>query len=177
MNSKIIKVMELGELIFELDLSGKRLSEVDQLLQKRWGSVMIVSRGKMVDAGLLPRITARDSGGKLIGLATFQVDKENNSCEIVSVDALVLGVGIGSELLKKVETEAKKVGCRRMWMITSNDNQDAAAFYIKRGYRLITIHLNALNKSRKLKSQIPLTGKYGIPLCDEWEFEKRLLLD
>lgn len=164
--------MGLEGLVFELDLSGQRLPEVDRLLQERWGSEMIVSKGKMVDAGLLPRITAKDSGGKLIGLATFQIDKENNSCEIVSVDALVLGVGIGSELLKKVETEAKKVGCRRIWMITSNDNPEAAAFYIKRGYRLIAIYLNAFNKSRKLKSQIPLTGKYGIPLRDEWEFEK-----
>lgn len=148
------------------------MPEVDRLLQERWGSAMIVSRGRIVDAGLLPRVTARDSDGKLIGLATFQVDKENSSCEIVSVDALAFGGGIGSKLLAEVENEVKKAGCRKMWLITLNDNPEAAVFYIKRGYRLIVVHLNVLNESRKLKQQIPLTGKHGIDLRDEWEFEK-----
>ena len=89
------------------------MPEVDRLLQERWGSVMIVSKGKMVDAGLSQRITARDSGGKLIGLATFKVDKENNSCEIVSIDALVFRAGIGSKLLLEVENEAKKPDAER----------------------------------------------------------------
>ncbi len=151
--------------------------EIDRLLQERWESVMIVSKGKMVDAGLLPRITARDSGGGLVGLLTFQVNRENGSCEVVSIDALICGQGVGSKLLIEVETEAKKAGCRRTWMITSNDNQEAAAFYIKRGHRLVAVHLDAFNNSRKLKPQIPLTGKYRIPLRDEWEFEKQLLLD
>ena len=161
-------------MIFRYDEGGQRLPEVDRLLQERWGSVMIVSKGKMVDAGLSQRITARDSGGKLIGLATFKVDKENNSCEIVSIDALVFRAGIGSKLLSEVENEAKKAGCRKMWLIALNDNPEAVAFYVKRGYRLIAIYFNALDKSRKLKPQIPLAGKHGIMLRDEWGFEKPL---
>lgn len=166
--------MEFSKFIFRYDERGQRLPEVDRLLQKRWGSVMIVSKGKMVDAGLLPRVTARDSDGKLVGLATFQVNRKNDSCEVVTIDALVIGVGTGSKLLAEVEMEAKKAGCRKMWLITSNDNHEAVAFYIKRGYRLIAVHLNALNKSRELKPQIPLSGKHGIPLRDEWEFEKSI---
>lgn len=167
--------MDLEKTVLESDSSGKRLPEVNRLLQERWGSEMIVSRGKIVDAGLLPRIIARDSGRKLIGLATFQVDKENNSCEIVSVDALVFGTGIGSKLLVEVENEAKEIGCQKIWLITLNDNPEAAAFYIKRGYRLTAVHLQALNKSRDLKPQLPLIGKHGIPLRDEWEFEKLII--
>lgn len=161
-------------MVLESDFSGKRLPEIDRLLQERWGSTMIVSKGKIVDSGLLPRITARDSGGKLIGLVTFHVNREDSTCEVVAIDALVFGAGIGSKLLTKAEIEAKKAGCRRVWLIALNDNPEAAVFYIKRGYRLIAVHINALNESRKLKPQIPLTGKYGIPLRDEWEFEKTI---
>jgi GNAT superfamily N-acetyltransferase len=164
--------MELDKLSFRSDLSGQRLPDVDSLLQERWGSTMIVSKGKVVDAGLLPRITAIDINGKLAGLATFQIDENNGSCEIVSVDSLISGAGIGSKLLAKVEDEVGAAGCRRMWLITLNDNPEAAAFYIKRGYKLVAVHLGALAESRKLKPQLPLIGKHGIQLNDEWEFEK-----
>ncbi|HEX9089857.1 MAG TPA: hypothetical protein VF831_00125, partial [Anaerolineales bacterium] len=67
---------------------------------------------------------------------------------------------------------AKETGVKRIWLITTNDNYEAAIFYIKNGYRLVDVHKNALDLSRQLKPQIPKIGKYGIPLNDEWEFEK-----
>jgi GNAT superfamily N-acetyltransferase len=164
--------MELEKLIFKSDKSGQRVPDVDNLLVSRWGSEMIVSRGKVVDAGLLSRITVMEDSGKLVGLATFQIDENNGSCEIVSVDSLISGAGIGSKLLAEVEDEAGAAGCRRMWLITLNDNPEAAAFYIKRGYKLVAVHLGALIESRKLKPQLPLIGKHGIQLHDEWELEK-----
>lgn len=107
----------------------------------------------------------------MLGLATY--NKEDSSCEIVTIDALIKGKGIGSKLLEMLEKIAERSGCSRIWMITTNDNPEAASFYIKRGYRLVKVRLNALEKSRKLKPQIPKVGNYGIPLLDEWIFEKR----
>jgi len=47
-------------------------------------------------------------------------------------------------------------------------------FYQKRGFELVAIHRNALEHSRKLKPEIPLTGKNGVPLRDEIELEMLL---
>ena len=75
-------------------------------------------------------------------------------------------------MLAEVENEAAAAGCHRIWLITLNDNPEAVVFYIKWGYKLIAVHLGALTESRKLKPQLPLIGKHGIQLHDEWELEK-----
>ncbi|OGK43098.1 hypothetical protein A3A46_02990 [Candidatus Roizmanbacteria bacterium RIFCSPLOWO2_01_FULL_37_13] len=149
-------------------------SEIVDFLNAHWGSKYIVSRGKKVNVALLPHVMARDRDRKLIGLATYQLNKQKKTCELVSINAVIQGQGIGSELLKRAEREAKKSGCEKIWLITINDNSEAAAFYIKLGYRLVKVHLNALDISRKLKPEIPKIGNHGIPLLDEWEFEKTI---
>lgn len=116
-----------------------------------------------------------DENGKLIGLATYAIDKSLKTCELVSIDSIVHGQGIGSRLLAGVEKSAKEAGCNKVWLITTNDNLEAAAFYTKNGYRLIAVHLDALDISRQLKPQIPKIGHHGLPLQDEWEFEKKLV--
>lgn len=147
-------------------------SEIENFLKKHWGSSIIVTRGKKIDATKLPRVIVRDKSDTLIGLLTFELNKQNKTCEIVSINAVKRRQGIGTELLKRVEQEAKKSGCNKIWLITVNDNPEAAAFYSKRGYRLVKVHLNALEISRKLKPSIPKIGIHNIPLMDEWEFEK-----
>jgi ribosomal protein S18 acetylase RimI-like enzyme len=69
---------------------------------------------------------------------------------------------------------ARKAGCYRVWLITSNDNLHALKFYQNYGFRLVTVYPNALDISRKLKPEIPLVGLDGIPLRDEIELEFRL---
>jgi len=159
------------ELTSELPEEGNT-QEIKEFLIKHWGSTEIVSRGKVTDAIKIPRITARNSDGKLIGLLTYSIDKTSNSCEMISIDSEIKCKGIGTKLIKMLEDEVKQEGCKRIWFITTNDNLEALNFYIKNDYRFIAIHLNALNLSRKLKPQIPKVGKNGILLQDEWEFEK-----
>jgi len=148
--------------------------DIDILLVSHWGSTKVVSRGKVIDATQIPRIVARDSHGKLVGLLTYRIDLENHDCELVSINSEIEGNGIGTKLINLLEAEAKAERCKRIWLITTNDNPEAAAFYVKRGYRLTKVHRNALKKSRELKPQIPQVGKHGIPLLDEWEFEKQI---
>jgi GNAT superfamily N-acetyltransferase len=149
-------------------------AEVIDFLTEHWGSKEIVSRKKLTNASGLPRVIARDQNRKLIGLATYNVNDKLKSCELVSIDAVIQGQGIGSQLLTNVEIAAKEAGCNKIWLITTNDNPEATAFYVKKGYRLVGVHLNALDKSRELKPLIPKIGNHGIPLQDEWEFEKVL---
>ena len=163
------------ELKYDICQNPTESDEIVSFLTEHWGSEDIVSRGKITDASLLPRITVHDGNNKLIGLATYSIDSKSNSCELVSIDSTIQGQGIGSQVLTKVENEAKQAGCRKIWLITTNDNLEASAFYVRKGYRLVHVHLEALDESRRLKPSIPKTGNHGISLQDEWEFEKSLL--
>jgi len=70
--------------------------------------------------------------------------------------------------------EVEENGCRRVWLITSNDNLDALRFYQRRGLRLVAVHRGAIDEARRVKPSIPATGEYGIPVRDEIELELQL---
>ncbi len=149
-------------------------NKVKKFLSLHWGSHNIVSKGKITNASLISRVIVKDKEGEIAGLATFLINDKDNSCELVSIDATKPGKGIGTLLITKVERVAKEMKVNKIWLTTTNDNYEAAIFYIKKGYRLVKVHKDALNISRKLKPQIPLKGKHNIFLQDEWEFEKTL---
>jgi hypothetical protein len=68
---------------------------------------------------------------------------------------------------------ARRQGCARLWVITTNDNVDALRFYQRRGFCLVEVHRGAVDRSRvTLKPEIPAAGACGIPLRDEIELER-----
>jgi hypothetical protein len=72
---------------------------------------------------------------------------------------------------------AVAVGCRRYWVLTTNDNVDALRFYQRRGFRLTAVRCGAVDEARRtVKPEIPLTGDYGIPIRDEIELAQDLPL-
>jgi DNA-3-methyladenine glycosylase I len=141
---------------------------VARFLSERWGSVTVISRGRLHQADRLPGFAALQADS-LVGLATYNMD--GDECEIVTLDSLAEGLGIGSALIATVKQKALDAGCRRLWLITTNDNLNALGFYQKRGFALAALHRNAIEKSRRLKPEIPLIGMDGIPLRDEIELE------
>jgi ribosomal protein S18 acetylase RimI-like enzyme len=141
---------------------------ITRLLVQRWGSTIIVSRGVVHQGDHLPGYSATLEGS-LVGLVTFHVSGEE--CEIVTLDSTFEGIGIGSALIQSVRQAAIEAGCRRLWLITTNDNLPALRFYQKRGFHLIAIYPDALEGSRQLKPEIPVVGLDGIPLRDEIELE------
>ena len=138
------------------------------LVREHWGSEKVVTRGKIHDTSRLPGFVAL-VGDEPVGLVTYRVDGQH--CEIVSLDSLMQGIGIGSALVAAVAEEVRKLGCLRLWLITTNDNLDAIHFYQKRGFHLVAVHRGALEETRRLKPALPLTGIDGIPLRDEIELE------
>ena len=137
-----------------------------------WGAEVVVSRGHLHKPAELPAFIAIE-GAAPAGIITW---KENgNNWEIVTVDAFERHQGVGTVLMAALEEHARSAGCRRLWLVTTNDNLDAVRFYQRRGYTLVELHPNALTHSRQLKPSIPLIGDYGIPLRDELVFEKALL--
>ena len=70
---------------------------------------------------------------------------------------------------------ASEAGCRRLWVVTTNDNLGALRFYQRRGFRLAALRPGAVDASRALlKPEIPSLGNDGIPLRDEIELELSL---
>lgn len=141
---------------------------IRQTLSEHWGSSQIVSRGKVHEGDRLPGFIALRQG-KPAGLATYHLSGQH--CEIVSLDSLAPGLGIGGALIEAVKSAAQAAGCRRLWLVTTNDNLPAIRFYQKRGFHLVAVHSDAIQASRTLKPSIPETGLDGIPIRDELEFE------
>ncbi|HET9017876.1 MAG TPA: GNAT family N-acetyltransferase [Thermomicrobiaceae bacterium] len=98
----------------------------------------------------------------------------SDACELVSLNAVEPGRGIGTALLGVVEDTARDRGAARVWLITTNDNPQALGFYQWHGYRLVAVHAGAVDAARALKPSIPKRGVNGVPLHDELELEKRL---
>jgi GNAT superfamily N-acetyltransferase len=142
-----------------------------QFVSEQWGAPFMISRGVRHELLQLPGFIAEDQG-EPVGVVTYH--SEGQGCEVVSIDSLRPGQGIGTFLLDAVKNAALQVGCIRLWLITTNDNLNALQFYQKRGFVLVAVHCGALEQSRKLKPQIPLVGEHGIPLRDEIELEMPL---
>lgn len=138
------------------------------LLADLWGSDIVVSRGKVYRTPDLPGFIARVDG-QIKGLVTYHI--EHNECEIVTLDSMLENHGIGSALLNSVLEKARSAGCKRVWLITTNDNTRAIRFYQRRGFDMAALHRNAVEHSRQIKPQIPLKGMDDIPIKHELEFE------
>ena len=139
-------------------------------LRELWGEG-VVSRGRLLDATVLPGFVA-ERDGEPAGLLTYRID--GGDCEVVTINAFPRGAGVGTALMEAVAAAARDAGCRRVWLITTNDNLRALRFYQRRGFRLAALHRDALARSRDLKPSIPEIGLDGIPLRDELELELRL---
>jgi len=135
---------------------------------KGWGSDILVSRGKTYKTEDLEGILTYKKN-KIIGLGLYYI--KNNECEIVLLETFIQKKGIGTQIIEKIKEIAKLNNCKRIWLITSNDNIDAIKFYQKRGFNIANFYKNAMDKSRELKPTIPLIGNYEIPIKDEIEFE------
>ena len=141
------------------------------LLAGWWGSTTIVSRGVARDASRLPALVA-ERDGEIAGVLTFDVC--DGELEILSINAVEPGGGVGTALLAAATELARARDCTRMWLVTTNDYLDALRFYQRRGLRLVAVHRGAVDDARRLKPSIPEVGEYGIPLHDELELELRL---
>ena len=150
------------------ELNAGDYSWVAGLLAEHWSATKVVSRGRVHDADRLPGFLA-EADAERVGLVTYRLDSDE--CEVVTLNSLREGIGIGSALLDAVRGAAHKFGCRRTWLITTNDTLHALRFYQKRGWRLVALHRNALDESRRLKPVIPEIGIDDIPLRDEIELE------
>jgi DNA-3-methyladenine glycosylase I len=144
---------------------------LEPFVVERWGAPTVVGHGHVYRVADLPGFVVLEDDDP-VGLVTYTI--EGDACEIVTIDAVHEGVGIGSVLVEEVARIAREQGCRRLWLITTNDNLRMLRFAQKRGFSLVALRPNAIEESRKLKPQISQLGLHGIPIKDELELERRL---
>ena len=95
---------------------------VRQFIVEHWGSEEIVVHGAIYYPHRLPGFVAVQQGER-VGLVTYHVAGEG--CEIVSLNSVRPFIGIGTALIRAVMVVARQCGCKRLWVITTNDNLDA----------------------------------------------------
>jgi GNAT superfamily N-acetyltransferase len=120
-------------------------------------------------------LLATDDSGTLLGLLTLRLDE--GAAEVVTLHVRNAWQGTGTLLLDAAARWAREHRCKRLFLITTNDNTDALRFYQRRGFRLIAMHPGAVDDSRRrLKSEIPEVGNHGIRIRDELVLERELEL-
>ncbi len=134
------------------------------IARELWGSAVVVAHGEVFEPAELSGFVAEDDGER-VGLLTYHAD--GDVCEVVTIDAFEPRRGVGTALMGA----ALSLGHRRVRLITTNDNAPAQRFYERLGFRLVAVSEGELERSRRLKPEIPLVGVGGVPIRDELEYE------
>jgi GNAT superfamily N-acetyltransferase len=138
---------------------------------EQWFTPQVVAHDQVYQPHQLPGFAAR-RGGEPQALVTYTIDGKD--CEIVTINSRQPNHGLASALIEAVEKVARQAGCRRVWLVTTNDNLHALAFTQKRGFRICRVDPGAVDRARRIKPDIPQVGEENIPLHDELQLEKVL---
>lgn len=149
-------------------LHPKDKSWLIRFITKHWGAPIVISRRKQYPVENLPGFAAFQND-EYVGLITLCI--ENSECQIVTLNAEIENIGIGTGLINYAIEYAVQKKCKRIWLITTNDNTPALRFYQKRGFKIKAIYCNEIEFACKLKPEIPLYGIDNIPIWDEIELE------
>lgn len=146
--------------------------KVKLFFESHWGSPEMVLSTGVYDCSALDGFIVWNIEGEMIGLVTYI--RRDIECEIISLDSIEEGKGVGTKLLYTVEQASKDAQCHHVKIITTNDNLQALKFYQKRGYYLSELLVDAVKEARKIKPEIPFIGNHGIPIRDEVVLVKNL---
>ncbi len=150
-----------------IPISSEYRNQVNRRIADEWAGPDIVTKGVLHDTSESDGfISIQD--GELTGYILYNI--HDRQCEILVLQSIIENCGIGSALINAVIDFAKRKRCKRVWLVTTNDNIHAIRYYQRFGFELDAVHINALDESRKLKPSIPLLGIDEIPIKHEFEF-------
>jgi GNAT superfamily N-acetyltransferase len=155
------------------EISLRRVAPADRgwvrnVVSHYFGTPQVVSRGRLHRCDEQPGFVA-EWGGERAALLVFEV--RGADFEVVVLASKLPRRGLATALLEAGKREARDRGCRRLWLVTTNDNTAALGFYQSRGLQQRAVHRGAVEEARRLKPSIPETGLLGVPIRDEIELE------
>ena len=154
--------------VFVRSLTGADQSWKVATLEQGWGATTVARLGHLIDAAPLPGFVAVD-GDERVGLLTHV--ERADGIEVTTVQAAAQGRGVGRALMDAIYDHAVQRAASRLWLITTNDNLRAFAFYQRWGMDLRRVIRDGVDASRRVKPSIPFVGSTGIPVRHELEFE------
>jgi 2-oxo-4-hydroxy-4-carboxy--5-ureidoimidazoline (OHCU) decarboxylase/GNAT superfamily N-acetyltransferase len=151
------------------DLEAADHEWADRLISRHQGSRMVARLGELIDPLTLPGIVA-ELDGRAVALTTCS--ETERGFELLTLHSEAQGVGAGTLLLETALRVASASGCKRLWLVTTNDNLGALRFYLHRGMRIAAVHRGAVTQDRALKPEIAASNpQNGIPIRDLVELE------
>jgi len=144
-------------------------SQVRELVRRFWGEQEQLAFGRRFAVAELPAYVARRDNS-IIGFASFA--EADDAVIVVALGVLprYQGFGVGTRLIEKVQSEAKRLRKRRMLVSTSNDDLPALAFYQSLGFQIFEANPNVIAE----KHGTILRGIGGLPVRDELRLQKTL---
>jgi ribosomal protein S18 acetylase RimI-like enzyme len=140
-------------------------------LRERWPHELLVGRGRVREISELSALFAVE-GGERVGLLTYVIEGE--VAELVTLDALQPGAGVGAPLIARLAELAHEAGARRISAMVTNDNVRGLRYYQRLGFRLSELRAGAIEELRVHKPWIPAKGQDDIPIRDEIELVRDL---
>ena len=135
-----------------------------ELIEAKWG-LPVVSVSGAYDPSVLPALVAYHDG-RTVGALTYRLAP--GECEVVTLNSLQEGCGVGSALLQEARRIASRRGLR-LWLITTNENLPAIRFYQRRGMDLWALHRDFAEVVRRHKPLV-YDDTEGIPFRHALEF-------
>lgn len=139
------------------EASEEDASFVEGLLEHEWG-LPVVSLSGPHDPSQLSGYVASTAGRRL-GALTWRED--SGGIEVVTLNSLYEGIGVGSALLEAARRLARSRGIR-LWLTTTDDNLVAVGFYLRRGMELVAVHRDFVETVRRFKPGAGTGGEHGV---------------
>lgn len=133
-------------------IEGLPKDKIIEFFKLHWGSPEMVISSGVYNCSELDGFAIVNEDDNIIGLITYVI--KDYECEIISLDSIEEGKGIGSSLVEEVEYLATKKKCKLVKLITTNDNLLALKFYQKRGFVISKVFKNS-RESEKVKTRDP----------------------
>ncbi len=134
------------------DLTDEDRDWLAEVVTAAWG-LPVVSLSGAHDVVRLPGLVAQEEqGGARLGVLTYRTG--GPGLEVVTLNSLAEGRGIGTALLAGARQRARQAG-QRLWLTTGNDNVRAIGFYQRRGMDMVALHRDFADEVRKVKPWLP----------------------
>jgi ribosomal protein S18 acetylase RimI-like enzyme len=135
---------------------------IGELALAFWGETRVECFGRSYDVCSLAAFVVCD-GPDVVGALCFSVEDDLANVVLLNVLPEYQGRGAARDLLEAVQSEASRLGLRRLVVATTNDDLPALAFYQQNGFRLEVLVPGRLVEHHGGEE----SGFAGIPVRDE----------